>query len=120
MAEIGTTGATGAAGPARRWSDALRVYLEPASLRMFFLGFGAGLPLLLVLGTHDLRGEGGVSVTAAEINRWTQEQARPLPIGTQVLRAQAGGHRVVQCRFSHDATIGSVGEAQLDLRLVSR
>lgn len=28
-----------------------RVYLEPASLRMLFFGFGAGLPLLLVLGT---------------------------------------------------------------------
>ncbi|MGZ8255664.1 MAG: AmpG family muropeptide MFS transporter, partial [Burkholderiaceae bacterium] len=46
MAETSTTGAT---EPARRWSDALRVYLEPASLRMFFLGFSAGLPLLLVL-----------------------------------------------------------------------
>ena len=27
------------------------VYLKPVSLRMFFLGFSAGLPLLLVLGT---------------------------------------------------------------------
>jgi hypothetical protein len=41
-------------------------------------------------------------------------------LNKRVFRAQAGGHRVVQCRFSHDATIGSVGEAQLDLRLVSR
>jgi MFS transporter, PAT family, beta-lactamase induction signal transducer AmpG len=48
MAETSTTGGT---KPARRWSDALRVYLEPASLRMFFLGFSAGLPLLLVFGT---------------------------------------------------------------------
>src|SRR5512145_33759 len=55
MAEIGTTGTTGAEGPARRWSDAVRVYLEPASLRMFFLGFAAGLPLLLVLGTLSFR-----------------------------------------------------------------
>jgi len=30
---------------------AVRVYLEPASLRMLLLGFSAGLPLLLVLGT---------------------------------------------------------------------
>ena len=29
----------------------MRVYLEPASLRMLLLGFSAGLPLLLVLGT---------------------------------------------------------------------
>jgi PAT family beta-lactamase induction signal transducer AmpG len=52
MAETSTTGA---AGTARRWSDALRVYLEPASLRMFSLGFSAGLPLLLVLGTLSFR-----------------------------------------------------------------
>jgi hypothetical protein len=39
---------------------------------------------------------------------------------TGMFRTQAGGHRVVQCRFSHDSTIGSVGEAQLDLKLVSR
>ncbi len=42
--------------PARRsWRDALRVYLEPASLRMLTLGFSAGLPLLLVLGTLSFR-----------------------------------------------------------------
>ncbi|MFT4191747.1 MAG: AmpG family muropeptide MFS transporter [Comamonas sp.] len=33
------------------WLGDLRVYLEPASLRMVLLGFSAGLPLLLVLGT---------------------------------------------------------------------
>ncbi len=33
------------------WRIAARVYLEPASLRMLLLGFSAGLPLLLVLGT---------------------------------------------------------------------
>ncbi len=38
--------------PARlTWRQTLRVYLEPASLRMLTLGFSAGLPLLLVLGT---------------------------------------------------------------------
>jgi MFS transporter, PAT family, beta-lactamase induction signal transducer AmpG len=38
--------------PARlSWTDSLRVYLEPASLRMLLLGFSAGLPLLLVFGT---------------------------------------------------------------------
>jgi PAT family beta-lactamase induction signal transducer AmpG len=39
----------------RRWRDALRVYREPAALRMLFLGFGAGLPLVLVLGTLSFR-----------------------------------------------------------------
>jgi len=33
------------------WRQALRVYAEPASLRMLALGFSSGLPLLLVLGT---------------------------------------------------------------------
>jgi PAT family beta-lactamase induction signal transducer AmpG len=37
--------------PRTSWLQALKVYLEPASLRMLALGFSAGLPLLLVLGT---------------------------------------------------------------------
>ncbi len=34
-----------------RWLDTLKVYREAATLRMLSLGFSAGLPLLLVLGT---------------------------------------------------------------------
>jgi PAT family beta-lactamase induction signal transducer AmpG len=41
--------------PKPSWRAALRVYLEPASLRMLSLGFAAGLPLLLVLGTLSFR-----------------------------------------------------------------
>jgi PAT family beta-lactamase induction signal transducer AmpG len=37
------------------WRTALHVYLEPASWRMLCLGFSAGLPLLLVLGTLSFR-----------------------------------------------------------------
>ena len=37
------------------WGETLRVYLEPATLRMLALGFSAGLPLLLVLGTLSFR-----------------------------------------------------------------
>jgi MFS transporter, PAT family, beta-lactamase induction signal transducer AmpG len=37
------------------WWQAIRVYAEPASLRMLALGFSAGLPLLLVLGTLSFR-----------------------------------------------------------------
>jgi PAT family beta-lactamase induction signal transducer AmpG len=33
------------------WFDTMKVYLEPASLRMLSLGFSAGLPLALVFGT---------------------------------------------------------------------
>ena len=39
----------------RTWREALRMYLQPASLRMLALGFAAGLPLLLVLGTLSFR-----------------------------------------------------------------
>jgi len=38
-----------------RWRDSLRVYAEPSTMRMLFLGFAAGLPLLLVLGTLSFR-----------------------------------------------------------------
>lgn len=37
--------------PKRSWSQAFKVYAQPTSLRMLALGFSAGLPLLLVLGT---------------------------------------------------------------------
>ncbi|HUL64542.1 MAG TPA: MFS transporter [Burkholderiaceae bacterium] len=58
MADLTSTQAAGAsasAPPRRSWLDVLRVYLEPAVLRMLFLGFSAGLPLLLVLGTLSFR-----------------------------------------------------------------
>ena len=41
--------------PTFSWLASWRVYLEPASLRMLLLGFAAGLPLLLVLGTLSFR-----------------------------------------------------------------
>ena len=37
------------------WHDSLLIYLSPNSLRMLVLGFSAGLPLLLVLGTLSFR-----------------------------------------------------------------
>ena len=47
-----------------RFSD-FKIYLKPVCLRMFFLGFSAGLPLLLVLGTLGfwLR-EAGIDLTS--------------------------------------------------------
>ena len=35
----------------RSWGEALRVYSRPEVVRMLFLGFSAGLPLLLVFST---------------------------------------------------------------------
>jgi len=53
------------------WREALRVYLEPASLRMLLLGFSAGLPLLLVFGTLSfwLR-EAGIDRTTIGYLSW--------------------------------------------------
>ncbi|MDM0046536.1 MFS transporter [Variovorax dokdonensis] len=47
--------AVDAPAPTRSWREAIAVYGEPATLRMLALGFGAGLPLLLVLGTLSFR-----------------------------------------------------------------
>ncbi|MDQ7745966.1 AmpG family muropeptide MFS transporter [Hydrogenophaga pseudoflava] len=53
------------------WADTLRAYLEPASLRMFALGFSAGLPLLLVLGTLSFRlREAGLDRTTIGYLSW--------------------------------------------------
>ncbi len=55
----------------RRWRDAWRVYAEPATLRMLFLGFSAGLPLLLVLGTLSFRlREAGIDRTTIGYLSW--------------------------------------------------
>lgn len=53
------------------WTATLKVYLEPASLRMLSLGFSAGLPLLLVFGTLSfwLR-EAGIDRTTIGFLSW--------------------------------------------------
>ncbi|RYY93022.1 MAG: AmpG family muropeptide MFS transporter, partial [Comamonadaceae bacterium] len=58
--------------PARpSWGDTLRVYLEAPTLRMLFLGFSAGLPLLLVLGTLGFRlREAGIDRTTIGFLSW--------------------------------------------------
>lgn len=59
------------APPSLPWRDALKVYLEPATLRMLALGFSAGLPLLLVLGTLSFRlREAGVDRTTIGFLSW--------------------------------------------------
>jgi len=57
-------------GP-RAWRSALAVYREPAVVRMLFLGFSAGLPLLLVFGTLSfwLR-EAGIDRTTIGFISW--------------------------------------------------
>jgi len=53
------------------WIAAFKVYLEPPALRMLVLGFSAGLPLLLVLGTLSfwLR-EAGIDRTTIGYLSW--------------------------------------------------
>ncbi len=57
--------------PRPSWLSTLKVYLEPASVRMLLLGFSAGLPLLLVLGTLSfwLR-EAGIDRTTIGYLSW--------------------------------------------------
>ena len=53
------------------WAQSMRVYLEPASVRMLFLGFSSGLPLLLVLGTLAFRlREAGIDRTTIGHMSW--------------------------------------------------
>ncbi|HEY4318377.1 MAG TPA: AmpG family muropeptide MFS transporter [Herbaspirillum sp.] len=55
----------------RSWADTVKVYLEVPTLRMFVLGFSAGLPLMLVLGTLSfwLR-EAGIERTTIGYLSW--------------------------------------------------
>ncbi|MDD2925373.1 MFS transporter [Rhodoferax sp.] len=57
--------------PRKSWLTTLKVYLEPPSVRMLLLGFAAGLPLLLVLGTLSfwLR-EAGIDRTTIGYLSW--------------------------------------------------
>ena len=55
MTHASPTGQPDPAPTPNGWWAAWRVYAEPASLRMLALGFSAGLPLLLVLGTLGFR-----------------------------------------------------------------
>ena len=53
------------------WLNSLKIYLEPPSLRMLALGFSAGLPLLLVLGTLSFRlREAGIDRTTIGYLSW--------------------------------------------------
>ena len=66
------TASTAQTEPAKpTWGETLRVYREPPTLRMLFLGFAAGLPLLLVLGTLGFRlREAGIDRTTIGFLSW--------------------------------------------------
>src|SRR5215217_1655747 len=57
--------------PPPTWAQTFKVYLERATLRMLFLGFSAGLPLLLLLGTLSFRlREAGIDRTTIGYLSW--------------------------------------------------
>ncbi len=105
------------------WREAFRVYLEPASLRMFALGFSAGLPLLLVFGTLSfwLR-EAGVNratigfiswVTLAYAFKWCWAplvDRLPIPLLTRALGRRRGWLVLAQVGVA----IGLIGMAFSD------
>ena len=115
----------GASSARRPWRDALRVYREPATLRMLALGFSAGLPLLLVLGTLSFRlREAGIDRTTIGYLSWVGlaygfkwiwaplVDRLPLPPLTTLLGRRRGWLLLAQC-----VVIGGlIGMALLDPR----
>jgi PAT family beta-lactamase induction signal transducer AmpG len=92
------------------WRDAWHVYLEPASWRMLFLGFSAGLPLLLVLGTLSFRlREAGIDRSTIGFLSWVGlvygfkwmwaplVDRLPLPLLTQLLGRRRSWLLFSQC-----------------------
>ena len=105
--------------PPATWGETLRVYLEPATLRMLFLGFSAGLPLLLVLGTLSFRlREAGIDratigflswVGLAYAFKWVWAplvDRMPLPVLTRPLPIRPGASRRASEARRSGSTIG--------------
>lgn len=115
-----------AATATRRWADTLRVYREPAAVRMLFLGFSAGLPLLLVLGTLAFRlREAGIDRTTIGYLSWVGlaygikwawaplVDRLPLPLLTRALGRRRSWLLVSQAAI----VIGLTGMALVDPQL---
>ena len=105
-----TTSPTPANPTQTSWRDAWRVYLEPASWRMLFLGFSAGLPLLLVLGTLSFRlREAGIDRSTIGFLSWVGlvygfkwmwaplVDRLPLPLLTKLLGRRRSWLMFAQC-----------------------
>jgi PAT family beta-lactamase induction signal transducer AmpG len=123
-----TQGTGAAAGPAvaatrRSWREVLRVYAEPAALRMLLFGFSAGMPLLLVLGTLSfwLREAGIARATIGYLSwiglayglkwAWAPLVDRlPLPLLTRALGRRRSWLLLAQCAIA----AGLVGMALTD------
>ncbi|BEU94662.1 AmpG family muropeptide MFS transporter [Acidovorax sp. DW039] len=121
------TAATPAPAPSRpTWLQTLRVYLEPTSLRMLTLGFSAGLPLLLVLGTLSFRlREAGIDRSTIGYLSWVGlaygfkwvwaplVDRMPLPLLTRALGRRRSWLLLSQCMV----VAGLIGMAVSDPRM---
>jgi PAT family beta-lactamase induction signal transducer AmpG len=120
-----TTPASAAATTEKKpsWLSAWRVYLEPAAWRMLCLGFAAGLPLLLVLGTLSFRlREAGIDRSTIGFLSWVGlaygfkwvwsplVDRMPLPLLTRWLGRRRSWLLLAQCMVM----AGLVGMAVLD------
>lgn len=107
----------------RGWLADLRVYGEPAVARMLLLGFSAGLPLLLVLGTLSYRlREAGIDRTTIGFLSWIAlayafkwmwapfVDRLPLPVLTRVLGRRRSWLLLAQAGIA----VGLVGSALTD------
>lgn len=120
------TSASSALPPRPTWLQTLRVYLEPASLRMLTLGFSAGLPLLLVLGTLSFRlREAGIDRSTIGYLSWVGlaygfkwvwaplVDRMPLPLLTRALGRRRSWLLLSQCMV----VAGLIGMAMSDPRM---
>ena len=108
------------------WRDTFKVYLEAPTLRMLLLGFSAGLPLLLVLGTLSfwLR-EAGIDRTTIGYLSWVGlaygfkwvwaplVDRMPIPLLTRWLGRRRSWLLLSQCTI----IVALVGMALTDPRL---
>ncbi|MEG0822363.1 MAG: AmpG family muropeptide MFS transporter [Burkholderiaceae bacterium] len=118
-----------AATPHTGWLATLRVYARPATLRMFFLGFSAGLPLLLVLGTLSfwLR-EAGIDLKTIGFLSWVGlayglkwlwaplVDRLPLPLLTRLLGRRRGWLVATQLALVGAIAAMAFTDPQLDLQ----
>jgi len=113
------------------WRDAWQVYLEPASWRMLFLGFSAGLPLLLVLGTLSFRlREAGIDRSTIGFLSWVGlvygfkwmwaplVDRLPLPLLTNLLGRRRSWLMFAQCLVIVGLVGMGWGDAQRNLEPV--
>ena len=127
-----TESATERPTPRRSWRDVLRVYAEPAALRIFFLGFSAGLPLLLVLGTLSFRlREAGIDRATIGYLSWVGlaygfkwvwaplVDRLPLPLLTRMLGRRRAWLLVSQTIIIGGLVAMAVGDPQDGLRALT-